>query len=185
MKKTIAWLLAFLTLILSSCSMQSYIPEETSTVSNFLDYEDLFLLAVEETSLHPFDCLVSSTVYYAPDEIGELTGLYLMNMEENTCEKYTSSYFSSLSENCSVKLIDLVRRDELLICSFDMCKPGRNYDYGIYYVSEDRPLYLGDPTAALTERGDGFVFTQKTGFSSTMTFYTEKITDHFYYYEIF
>ena len=184
MKKAQALLLVLLTLLFSSCAMESYIPEETDTISNFRDHEELFRLAVEETAQTPFDCLVSSTVYYTPDEIGEITGLYRMNMEENTCEKYTSSYFSSLSENCSVKLIDLVRRDELLICSFDMCKPGRSYDFGIYYVSEDRPLFLGDPSASLSAKGDGFVYTQKAGPSSTMTFYTEKITDNFYYYEI-
>ena len=184
MKRFLPLLFLFV-ILLTSCAAGTYIPDQNSSFSILLENRELFDRAVEETKANGFNCTVSSTVYYNPESVSSLTGTYIINMESNTAEKYQSAAFASLSENCSVKVIDLVvKEDGLLICSFDFCKPGRDYDYGIYYVSEDRPIYFGDPSAPLTRDQNGFSYTVKTGMGSSMTYYTEQISDHYYYYEI-
>ena len=74
--------------------------------------------------------------------------------------------------------------EELQICAFYMCIPGRNFDYGIYYVSEDKPIYFGDPSVTLVEKGNGFSYEKSASYGTKFSYYTEKIEDHFYYYEI-
>ena len=178
-------LLISLVLLFTSCAAGSYIPDENSTFSILLENRELFDRAVDETLSNGFACTVSSTVYYKPDEAAELSGTFIINMETGLAEKYQSNYFTSLSENCSVKVIDLVVKDNgLVICSFDFCKPGRDYDYGVYYVSDDRPIFIGDPGASLSADQNGFTYTISGSYGASMNYYTEKISDHYYYYEI-
>ncbi len=184
MKRILLSAALLLCVLLSSCAAATYIPEDQDTFALVRDNLDLFQLAVEETVQNDFDCTIASTVYYKPDEAAELSGLFIYNVEKKQAEKYSSKYYTSLSENCSVKLIDLARRGELTLCSFGMCKPGRDFDYGVYYVSEDRPVYLGDPGVELEEKGDGYSYTRSASYGSTISFYTEKIAPNFYYYEI-
>ena len=176
--------LFLLTLVLSSCAASTYIPEDQHTIDLVRDNLELFELAVQETVKNEFDCTIASTVYYKPDEAAELAGLFILNVEEKKAEKYSSLYYTSLSENCSVKLIDLIRRGDLTVCSFGMCRPGKNYDYGVYYVSEDEPVFLGDPAAPLEEKGNGYSYVKSAGYGSAISFYTEQIAPHYYYYEI-
>lgn len=184
MKRVLILFLPLILLLTSCAAMSSYVPAAGDTVSVVLDHLELFQKATEETERIAYDCTITSTVYYKAAEAADLSGLYILNVKEKKAEKYTSLYFSSLAENCSVKLIDLVRRGSLSICSFGMTRPGSSFDYGVYYVSEDKPIYIGDPTVSLTEKGNGFSCVVSASYGSSFSFYTEKIAPNYYYYEI-
>ena len=130
------------------------------------------------------DFLISRNDYYSPTGSENFTGLYIQNMDTSSFESLENPIIQTLFDSSDVKLFDTMRKEDLLICCFDFCVPGRNYDYGIYYVSEDKPIYLGDPAINLIENGNGFSYEQKASYGTKFTFYTEKITDNFYYYEI-
>jgi len=105
-------------------------------------------------------------------------------MQNGSFQSCDNSDLQYLFEQTEVKLIDWIRREDLEICAFDMCIPGKNFDYGIYYTSGDKPVYFGDPGLELSPSGNGFCFEQKASYGAKFTYYTEKIEDHFYYYEI-
>ncbi len=184
MKKNFLLILLSILLLLTSCSMEEVIPEQSDTFSLYFENEELYALCVEEAEKYSFDFLISRGDYFAPEGSENFTSLYLQNMSDSTFSSVESDNFRALFESSEVKLVDALRKEDLFICCFDMCVPGRNFDYGIYYVSQDEPIYLGDPAVSLTQNGTGFSYEQKASYGTKFTFYTEKITDHFYYYEI-
>jgi len=183
MKRMICFLLPFM-LLLTSCGMENTIPQQSDTFSLFFRSEEQYRACVDYLSTYDHDCLISRSDFYAPEGSTDFTGLYLQNMSTLAFTEMDNPEIVSLFENTSVKLIDLVHKGDLTICTFDMCKPGRNFDYGIYFVSEDAPVYFGDTSVTLSPSGNGFSYEQSASYGTKFTFYTEKITEHYYYYEI-
>lgn len=184
MKKKIFVLLLTVLLFCTSCQMEEVIPAQSDTFSLFYENEEFYRDSVEALLSIEFDALISRNDFYAPDGSENFTGLYIQNMEEKTFSEYSDAQIDALFINTDVKLIDKLQIEELSICAFDMCVPGHNFDYGIYYVSEDKPVYFGDPSINLNEKGNGFSYEKPASYGTKFTYYTEKITDHYYYYEI-
>ena len=177
-------LLLLTALLLTSCSMQPTIPENEGTFSQFLENKELYNNALECISKIEFDSMVSRNDYYSIKGSESFENLYLQNMQDQSISEYNEKAVLDLFQFTGVKLIDWIRRDELKICTFDMCIPGKNFDYGIYYTSGDAPIYFGDPSIELSPSGNGFSYEKKASYGAKFTYYTEKIEDHFYYYEI-
>jgi len=171
-------------LLLASCSMEATIPENTKTVSFFRDNKQLYTDSVSYLQTLDFDAMISRNDFYSVKGSEKFSGLYLQNMNNKTFSACDIKEINALFEQTDVKLIDVIRQNDLLICAFDMCIPGKNFDYGIYYTSGDRAIYFGDPSIELSARGDGFTFEQKASYGTKFTYYTEQVEDHFYYYEI-
>ncbi len=184
MKRKIFSILFALLLFLSSCSMESTIPENTVTFSYFTENRELFYESVKKLEEIEFDALISKTEYYMPAGSEDFDGIYLQNMEDQSFSEFSDSSFEILFDSTDVKLVDLIRREDLVICAFDMCLPTKNFDYGIYYSSSNEPVYFGDTSAKLMESGNGFSYEKKASYGTKFTFYTEKIEDNYFYYEI-
>lgn len=184
MKSRFIFLLFCLSILLTSCSMEATIPENQSTFSIYFDHNDLFDQCVDVLDENGYDCMISRSDYYSVQGSEDIAGMYLQNMSDQSVVAFENETVQMLFDRCGVKLIDLVYKNGITVCSFDLCIPGRNFDYGIYYVSEDSPIYLGDITYQLQEKNNGYVYEQKSSFGTSFTYYTEKITNHYYYYEI-
>lgn len=184
MKKRFLILFLLTALLLSSCQMEEIIPEQGETFAMFYENELLYRETVDTLLEQTYDCLISRTDYYSPSGSENFTGLYIQNMSEGSFSEFKEPCVNELFESSDVKLIDFLRVEELSICAFDMCVPGRNFDFGIYYVTEDRPVYFGDVSITLTENGNGFSYEKSASYGTKFTYYTEKITENFYYYEI-
>ncbi len=168
----------------SSCGMESVIPENSTTFAAFEDNAALYEDCVAILSAAETDCMISKTNFYAPQGSEDFSGLYRQNMEDNSFSVCDEPAILTLFENTNVKIVDYLQKGDLKICVFDMCIPGKNFDYGIYYISEDRPVYFGDTELTLAETGNGFSYEKSASYGSKFIYYTEKITDHYYYYEI-
>ena len=177
-------LLLLSAMLLTSCAIQPTIPENDGTFAQFMENKELYNNAVECFSEIEFDAMVSRNDYYSIKGSEAFENLYLQNMQDQSISEYNEKAVADLFQFTNVKLIDWIRRDELKICTFDMCIPGKNFDYGIYYTSGDDPIYFGDPSIELSPSGNGFSFEKKASYGAKFTYYTEKIEEHFYYYEI-
>ncbi len=184
MKRKFLILCLILTLLFTSCQMEEIIPEQGDTFALFYENESSYRESVDSLLAIDYNCLISRTDFYRPDGSENFTGLYIQNMSDSTFSECNDHALIKLFESSSVKLVDFMKVEELKICTFDMCVPGRNFDYGIYYVSEDEPVYFGDVSITLQESGTGFSYQKSASYGTKFTYYTEKITDHFYYYEI-
>ena len=171
-------------LLLTSCSMEATIPENTQTVSHFMENKQLYQDSISYFEAFDFDALVSRNDYYSIEGSEKFSELYMQNMKDNSFTACDDKALKALFEQTDVKLVDWIRREDVVICSFDMCIPGKNFDYGIYYTSGDEAVYFGDPSVDLTASGNGFSYEKKASYGTKFTYYTEKIEDHFYYYEI-
>ncbi len=183
MKKLCLLLLA-LCLLLSSCAMEEMIPQQTDTFSMYHSNASLYGECVKAISDLGYPCLISRTDYFAPSGSEDYLGLYIQNMQDQSFAPCEIECVKVLFESSDVKLIDLVFHDDLVICSFDMCVPGRSFDYGIYYTSKDQEIFIGDPSVSLFENGNGFSYEEKASYGVKFSYFTEKITDYYYYYEI-
>lgn len=183
MKRFLIFLLVAV-LVFSGCSMEETIPGQTEAYTLYYNNEGLYLEVIDSLKQRGENCLISRTDYFAPSGSEDFTGLYVQNMDSKEFYEEKDARIQLLFENTDVKLIDYLTVDALVICTFDMCIPSKNYDYGFYYVSEDKPIYLGDPSVDLTENGRGFSYEQSASYGVKFTFYTEKIKDNIYYYEI-
>lgn len=171
-------------LLMSSCSMEAAIPENDRTFSNYTEHRAIYHKAVEYLSELEFDAMVSRNDFYSVEGSEAFDGLYLQNMQDLSIISCDDVTLSTLFEQTDVKLVDWIRRENLQICAFDMCIPGKNFDYGVYYTSGEDPVYFGDPSLELQPSGNGFSYEKKASYGAKFTYYTEKIEDHFYYYEI-
>lgn len=183
MKKILALILSTV-LFLSSCSMQATIPDQSNSFDRYFNHSEEFDAAVEILSNIEFDCLISRADLYSPKGSEDFVGMYIQNMKDQSFDNYENESVQMLFDGCGVKLIDVALKGDSVICCFSFCVPGRSFDYGIYYISSDTPVYFGDMTAELESRGNGFVFEQSASFGTKFTYYTEKITLNYYYYEI-
>ncbi len=177
-------LLLVLVMVLSGCTMEETIPGQTEAYTLYYNNESLYLDAIEYLKGKGENCLISRTDYFSPAGSEDFTGLYVQSMDSQEFHEETNHGIQLLFETTEVKLIDYLVVDSLVICTFDLCIPSKNYDYGFYYVSEDKPIYLGDPAIDLTENGRGYSYEQSASYGVKFTFYTEKIKDNIYYYEI-
>lgn len=186
MKRTLVLCMILLMILplFSSCSFEAYVPENEDTINLFAENMEIFEMAVNEAQNFEFDCLISNTSYYIPQEANELVGLYVMNMDEHEAHAITNTVFSTLMNQCGVKMIDVIHRGDLTICCFGFSTPNHDFDYGYYYSTGNAPVYLGDPDQKLDQDGNGFSFKKSASFGSSITYYTEQISDSFYYYEI-
>ena len=50
--------------------------------------------------------------------------------------------------------------------------------WAVYYVSEDKPVFIGNFSAELSAEGKGYSYE-----GNRMRYYTEKISPHFYYFD--
>ena len=171
-------------MLMSSCSMEAAIPENDLTFSSYTENKSLYLNAIEYFSELEYDAMVSRNDFYSIEGSETFAGLYLQNMQDLSIISCDEPSLSTLFEQTDVKLVDWICRENLQICAFDMCIPGKNFDYGIYYTSGYDPVYFGDPTLDLQPSGNGFCYEKKASYGAKFTYYTEKIEDHFYYYEI-
>lgn len=185
MKKIIILITVTISLLLNSCSMEATIPENDISMDAFLQEKQRFEASVNELSSYDFDLLISRTDYYSPQGSEDFSSLYMQNMNDMSFSVFDGKETTALFYTTEVKLIDLVNRDGLTLCVFDLCRPNKNFDYGYYYVSEDRPVFIGDPSVTMTPNGDGFTYEKKVSYGNSSTYYTEKIEDHYYYYEIY
>ena len=187
MKRILSVIFACFILFLSGCSaMESVVPENRDSMNRFRDHEEAYRTAVEVLVTYSDPFLIARAEEYPPatgeESVGE--GYYFQNMRDQSVAPYEENSVEKLFFAAGVKLIDGVTNGEEKVISFDLCLPGKNYDYGFYYSSEDRPVYLGDLSAPLRQSDAGFAFDQKASYGSKFTFYTEKICDCYYYYEI-
>ncbi len=171
-------------LLLTSCSMEATIPDNSGTFSHYSEHKELYQKAIDYFADLDFDAMVSRNDYYSIEGSEAFSGLYLQNMQDMSISPCDDDSIVTLFEQSDVKLIDWIRREDLKICAFDMCIPGKNFDYGIYYTSGDKPIYFGDPSLELSPSGNGFSYEKKASYGAKFTYYTEQIEDHFYYYEI-
>lgn len=184
LKRLFCFFLLLVVFICSACTMESIISETGETYCRYFENQELFSDAVQELEKIGNDAFISKTEYYSVDGVNDIEDFYIQNMSESTCMEYENSAVEKLFEICGVKLVDVIYRGDMVICSFDMCIPGKNYDYGIYFVSRDSAIYLGDPTIPLAESGKGFTYEQSASYGTKFTYYTEKLSDNYYYYEI-
>ncbi len=184
MKRILCILLMISILLLSACSMEPVIPETGETYRYYFDNSELFFNAANELLNIGYDAFISKTDYYAVEGSSDIEGYYIQDMTDSSYSSYNNKTVQKLFDTCNVKLVDVIFRGDIKLCSFDMCIPGKNYDYGIYYVSHDVPVYLGDPSITLLEKGNGFIYEQSASYGTKFTYYTEKLSEHFYYYEI-
>lgn len=173
-----------LILLLSSCSMEPTIPENTKTIQEFSQNIHLYQNSVHVLKEIGYNSLISRNDFYAQKGSENFEGFYLQNMETSEFLSFSDPNVEVLFETCSIKLIDTLFLEDSIICAFDMCTPGKNFDFGIYFSSEDRPIYFGNPSLELTPSGNGFSYEKKASFGVQFTYYTEKICDQYYYYEI-
>ena len=167
----------------SSCAMDPIVPEQTESKSGFLDQRELFEDAVREISLIPYECLISKTEYFRPDEAGDFVGVYIQNMKDKSIKPYDGSACKALLSG-GVKMIDFIHFDDMTVVSFSMCIPGRSYDYGYYYCSAEKPIYLGDPSVTLKPDKTGYSYSKRSSMGSGANYYTEALEGTFFYYEI-
>jgi len=184
MKTKCLLFLLCVSLFFSSCTMEATIPENGQTFSVYYDHSQLFIDCVAKLSEFEEDVLISRNDYFRQEGSENIEGLYLQSMKDLSFQAYSEECVQKMIDVCGVKLIDVAHKNGIFLCCFDLCVPGRNFDYGIYYVSEDKPIYLGDVTFQLSENGNGFSYEQPASYGTKFTYYTEKITDHYYYYEI-
>ena len=186
MKRNLVFLSIVLifTMLFSSCQMEPVVPEDQKTISGFSENENLYTDCVNYVSSLGFDALISRVDYWSPEGSEEMEGLYIQNMDDNSFIPCKEPCVVALFENTDVKMIDFISRDELNLCSFSLCLASKNFDFGFYFVSSDKPLYFGDLSAELTENGQGYSYEQKASYGVKFTYYTEKMADNFYYYEI-
>ncbi len=184
MKKSILILVLSCVLLLSSCTMDATIPENTQTFSYFAENKELFINSTQKLQSLEFDALISRTDFYAPAGSEDFEGLYIQNMENGAFSEYSDPDVQALFDYTDVKLIDFIERDGVVICAFDFCLPTKNFDYGVYYTSENEPIYFGDPSMELLPSGNGFTYEKKASYGAKFTYYTEKIEDNYFYYEI-
>ena len=128
--------------------------------------------------------MISRNDYYSVDGSAGIGGIYIQNMATLSVSEYQSEQINQLYRETDVKLIDSIHVNDLFICVFDLCKPDKNFDYGIYFVSVDKPIYFGDPSMPLQESEDGYSYEQKASYGTRFTYFTKKIADNYYYYEI-
>lgn len=168
---------------LCACGIDPIIPDQKESSGSFTDSFALYENAVEAIKAIPYDCLVSRTEYYRPEAAGDYVGQYILNMENDSFEPFDSDAIKALLSS-GVKLIDMIRSDDLTVISFSLCIPGRSYDYGYYYCSENKPVYLGDPSLELKPDKTGFSYEKKGNFGTGATYYTEQLAENYFYYEI-
>ena len=184
MNKKILILLLLFTLLFTSCAMEATIPENSQTFSIYFDHSQLFSDSVQKLMLFEEDVLISRNDYFRQEGSENIEGLYIQKMADQSFQAYADNTIQNMIDIGGVKLIDVAHKNGITVCCFDLCVPGRNFDYGIYYVSEDKPIFLGDVTYQLGESGNGYSYEQPASYGTKFTYYTEKITDHYYYYEI-
>lgn len=182
--KRFLFLLMIPVIFLTSCTIEPTIPENARTFSQYLEQKVLYQECVNYFETLGFDAMVSRNDYYSIEGTENFSGLYLQNMKDKSLSPCTEDCLVRLFEQTDVKLVDWIQRGELYICSFDMCIPGKNFDFGVYFTSGDSPVYFGDPSVELSESGNGFSYEKKASYGAKFTYYTEQIEDHFYYYEI-
>ncbi len=176
-------LCAVIFLTLASCGIDPIIPEKSESASSFQDQIVLFENAVAEISKLDYDCMISKTEYFRPDGSGDYVGVYIQNMSDQSISPYDGAAVKAILSS-GIKMIDLIRRDGMTIVSFSLCIPGRSLDYGYYYCSEGKAVYLGDTAAALTQTETGYTYTKRSAFGTGATYYTEQLSEFFFYYEI-
>lgn len=172
------------TLVFSSCQMEPVVPEDQKTISGFTENKSLYSDCIQFVSSLGYDALISRVDYWSPEGSEELDGLYIQNMDDNSFLPCKEPCVVALFENTDVKMIDFISRDELKLCSFSLCLASKSFDYGYYFTSTDKPVYFGDLGADLIENGNGYSYEQKASYGVKFSYYTEKMEDNFYYYEI-
>ena len=184
-KRTVIITFLLSILLLSSCGMESIVPEESDVISQYFASQNYYRDCVKALEEISFDAMISRADYYMPTGSESFTGLYIQDMEHNTFTSLEDGAVKKLMDQGDVKLIDSMRREDLFICTFDLCIPGKNFDYGFYYTSGDEPIYFGDPSMKLSDSGDGvYRYEMKSSYGVKFSYLTKQIDVHFYYYEI-
>ncbi len=177
MKKLICVLLAALCLLSSCGGFQSVYPDVSSVMDKYKHNAKLFLDAAAVALAIEGDCFISTTEYYTPQNAGNVTGLYVSDVKETKVAPLEEAVISTLFEVCDVRSMATRTEGELSACEFN-CGGSGSYYCGVYYVTEDQPIFIGNFSAQLSVSGKGYSYE-----GNGMRYYTEKISDCFYYFD--
>ena len=185
MKKLLCLLLASCALFLSSCvSFESYYPSQNEIVSLFKNNRRLFANAAAAALKLSPNCYVSTTDYSRPENSDGIEGLYLADLTDKSNKVITAlddGDILTLFEVCDVKSLSTRTEGELAGVEFS-CGGSSNVYCGIYYISEDKPVFISGFSTELEPYENGWKHEGRYG-NISVRYYTEKIADNFYYYD--
>lgn len=179
MKRILLVLLALCVLGSLSACWETYFDDEEELKSRFLDNRERFLEVALEALTYGDSTFISTVDFFAPEGMPEgLTGLYVNDTQTGQTRALDSVHILRFFADCEVNslAVQVDREANLSACEFSMGGSGAYYN-GIYYVEQDRPLFLNDFSIPLEADQEGFSYIVKG-----MSYYTEKCADQFYYY---
>lgn len=177
MKRFLCLVLLAAALLTSCGGFQAVYPDVSSVMDKYKNNTKLFLDAAAEALAIEGDCFISTTEYYTPENAGTVAGLYVSDVKETKVSPLESSVISTLFAVCDVRSMATRTEGELSACEFN-CGGSGSYYCGVYYVSEDKPVFIGNFSAELSASGEGYSYE-----GNGMRYYTEKISANFYYFD--
>ncbi len=155
---------------------ESYLPAQEEIENQFLQFQDDYREAANAAFSYEGERYFSTTDLSKPEDF-EGEGVYMGDMQDNIT-LIESEPLYKIFTSCNVYSMHTSSTPSLNVCEFNCAGSGSVYS-GVYYTSGDSPLCLMDFTVELKKNGDGYI----TNMGGWSYYYTEKITDNFYYYE--
>lgn len=178
MKRGALLLILAAAVLLSSCGgFQPLYPDPSDITNKYRQNEQLFKNAAMEALAIEGDCFISTTEYHQPKNAQGIQGLYVSDVKEENVRAYDNRAVATLFDVCDVRSLATRREGELGACEFN-CGGSGDYYCGVYYVSEDQPIFIGNFAAELSPSGKGYSYE-----GNGMRYYTEKISTNFYYFD--
>lgn len=172
------FLVLLIVLSLTGCvQMEAVYPAVDEIFDKYTVHDTLFFRAAQEALAMEGDLFISTTSYYQPQNAKELSGLYVSDVKETSVRALENQPIATLFEMCDVKSMATRKEGDLQACEFN-CGGSGNYYCGVYYVSQDKPLYIGNFSAELAPSGQGFSYE-----GNGVRYFTQKISPHFYYFD--
>ncbi|MBE6591279.1 MAG: hypothetical protein E7646_04495 [Ruminococcaceae bacterium] len=166
-------------LLLSSCQvqMEHIYPTPEEVEDKYISNKQLFFDAANRALVFEDDVFISTAEYYRPENYTELSGLYVSNVAETKVEALEDPVISALFERCDVRSMATRTEGGISACEFN-CGGSGSYYCGVYYVSEDKPIFISNFSVTLEETKDGFSCE-----SNGIRYFTQKLADNFYYFD--
>jgi len=173
--KIIIGLLILTSVFYVSCEMESYTPKRDTVIADFSENSGKFMNAATESLALGKDVFISHSDYYETKK--EVIGFYVSDIREENVEAYNGKNFIELYNLGIINSVSTKVTSLLSAVEFN-CGGGSNYYCGVYYVTEDKPLFLPDFSVELSVDGEGFSVV-----SNNIEWYTQKLSDNFYYFK--
>ena len=157
--------------------MNNIYPTQNDVGNKYLSNKQLFFDAANQALGFEGDVFISTAEYYRPENYPNLSGLYVSNVAETKVEEIENEIISILFERCEVKSIATRTEGGVKACEFN-CGGSGSYYCGVYYVSQDRPVFIGNFSVELDETKDGFSCE-----SNGIRYFTQKLAENFYYFD--